>query len=479
MPIASPSPAEPSTTPVLTLSAMSLMVAMALTVVDVVTGTSLGELLALPFLLLYMVAEFHRVPLVPRLLCVAAFGVAVTLVVQGRYDVLLNASQRTMFLPAFMAALGLLRAAATTSEIVARAGRFLVGQKPALRYIALSFGGHIFGILLNIGGLALLIDMTRKANTLESAGDNQRVVDIRERRMTTAVARGFASIVFWSPLGIALNLVIATIPGMEWRQIGPLGMVIAVSFMGIGWLVDRLQFPPRSGSAVAVQDSEPGGFVAFLGLIGHVAMTALVTLVVEYALSLTFQKALLIAVPTYGLIWCIGSGITHQHPRPLHRALHTMTREGFARLPLIGAEVTAFAMSGFLGVALVALVPQEPVAKFFIGLGLEGGVMAALIAFMVTFMSFIGLNPLVSATILSGIIASLHLPGLSPALLTVAVVTGWAAVMPMAPLQTSTIMTANLLNRSPFEISVGWNLPFCLTILALGGAGLILFGHLL
>ncbi len=462
----------------MTLSAWSLLVGVVLTMMDVVSGKTFGELIALPFLLLYMALEFKRVPIVPRLLTLAGVVVAVVLIVQQRYSVLLEAGQRMMFLPAFLAALGLLRAAATGSEVVAKAGRFLVNQKPTRRYISLSIGSHIFGILLNIGGLALLIDMTRKANTLEAAGGNPRVVAIREQRMTTAVQRGFAPIVLWSPLGLALNLVIATVPGLEWKQIGPIGMGIAVLFIGLGWVVDRIQFPP-TGTGVASAEAEPGGLGAFFGLIGHVIGTAAVSIVVELALGLTFQKALLLSVPVYGFIWCIGSGLTHNRPQPVARAVHTMVREGFGRFPQIGAEVTAFAMSGFLGVALVAVLPSDQIKAAFLALGLHGGQLAALIAAMVAFFSMIGLNPLVSATILAGIIASLHLPGLSPLLLGISVVTGWAAAIPCAALQTSTIMMANLLGRPAYEISVRWNAVFCALALTLSIVGLWLFAPLL
>ena len=78
-----------------------------------------------------------------------------------------------IFLPAFLAVLSLLRAAATMSPAVAAAGRHLVNQPLSRRYIALVIGGNLFGVLLNIGGLVLLLDMIKQANTLEAAGGDR------------------------------------------------------------------------------------------------------------------------------------------------------------------------------------------------------------------------------------------------------------------------------------------------------------------
>ena len=50
--------------------------------------------------------------------------------------------------------------------MIDRGGRYLVNQPPGRRYLALTFGGHIFGILLNMGGLALLASMLEAGETL-------------------------------------------------------------------------------------------------------------------------------------------------------------------------------------------------------------------------------------------------------------------------------------------------------------------------
>lgn len=68
-------------------------------------------------------------------------------------ELYLEACGRMIFLAALMAVLNTLRTAAARAPEVARAGQFLVGQPASRRYVALTMGGHLFGVLINFGGL--------------------------------------------------------------------------------------------------------------------------------------------------------------------------------------------------------------------------------------------------------------------------------------------------------------------------------------
>ena len=75
-----------------------------------------------------------------------------------------------------------MRAAASRSPAAASSGRYLVHQLPSQRYVALVIGGNLFGVLLDIGGLVLPLDMIKQANTLEAAG-GPAVLAWDERRL--------------------------------------------------------------------------------------------------------------------------------------------------------------------------------------------------------------------------------------------------------------------------------------------------------
>lgn len=436
-----------------------------LTLLDVLGAWRPAALVAVPFLAAYFAHEWRRLMANARIL----LGVCALLagVVALRPDViaiLTQAASRMIYLPAFVAVLALLRAAASASDVIASAGRHLVNQPPSRRYLALSFGGHIFGILFNIGGLALLVDMTKRANTLAAAGGEQRVVDWRERRMTSAILRGFAGIVFWSPLGVAFNMLLASIQGLAWADVAPIGIGCTVAFIGLGWLFDRLQ-SPRGGTAETRR--EPRGARAVAAVVGHVALVSALTGAAEYALALPFQTVLLIVVPLYGFGWALASRLAAFDPSPLRRTAAVLVDNGIARFPSYANEIAVFAASGFLGVVLVALVPREIVQGFFASLALPPGILAGLLAVSVTVLGFLGVNPLITVAILASAVSSVDIPGLSKTALALALAAGWAPTVVASPLNSSMVMTATLIGRRPWQVAVEWNGVFAATALAI------------
>jgi hypothetical protein len=70
------------------------------------------------------------------------------------------AAGRVAFLTSILVALIFLRLVARHDAAFATAGGFLASQPPSLRYVSLGIGGNLFGVLLNLGGLGLLTEMT-------------------------------------------------------------------------------------------------------------------------------------------------------------------------------------------------------------------------------------------------------------------------------------------------------------------------------
>ena len=453
-------------------AALFLCVVIGLTFVNVFAGSRLSAFLAVPFLCAYFIACWNRIILNGRMLLGACALVALAAAFHKDSAVIFAAgAARMIYLPSFVALLGLLRAAAGSSPVIAAAGRHLVNQPPARRYAALSFGGHFFGVLLNIGGLALLVETVRDANTLEAAGGSHEIVAWRERRMTTAALRGFAAMPFWSPLGVSFNLLLVSVPGLTWWQCGPTGLVCAAAFIGLGWFFDRLQ-RPRGIVAPAVT-KVPGGALAVASVIGHVAAVTALTWLVEFALALPFQTALLASVPAYAFAWLWTIRRADADPKPSTGAAKIMLRKGVGAFPAYVNEIAVFAASGFLGAVLVALVPRESLQAFFMSFSLPPGVFAALLCVAVAAMGFIGLNPMISATILASAVSSADLPGLPKSAIVLAIAAGWAFTVVGSPVNSALVMTAAIAERKPWTVAVTWNGRFALAALALSAAILV------
>ncbi|MGI6245874.1 MAG: hypothetical protein ACOYJQ_08915 [Pseudochelatococcus sp.] len=433
-----------------------------------------GAIVAAVFLAAYLILCWGRLMRVVRALLLVCAGLAaLTLFRDGDGQTLIRALGPTTLLPAFLAMLGLLRAAAGASQTTFLAGRLLVNQPPARRYASLTLGGHIFGILLNIGGFALLIDMTRRANTLEAGNGNPAVVEWRRRRMTLAVIRGFACIALWSPLGLALNLLLAAAPQVAWIDVAPYGLAAALGFGLLGMLFDHLESPRAPPAAVRAPDPEGGG--ALLWLLGHIVALSGLTMIVETVTHLPFQAILINVVPLYAFCWLLAiGGRRNAGVPPLRFAFRVLRNDGVGRWPDYANEVGIFSVSGLLGILAADLVPREFVEQVFAVAALPPGVVLAGLASSVIVLGLIGINPIISISILATTVAGAAPPGLPPEAVVLALAGGWACVVGAAPMGSMLVIAGNAIGRSPMEIGLRWNGRFtlaasliCVTILLL------------
>ncbi|MFN3527075.1 MAG: hypothetical protein ACK4YU_13360, partial [Paracoccus sp. (in: a-proteobacteria)] len=208
---------------------------------------------------------------VPILLSLAALAVARSRGVPP--DLLLRAADRMLFLAALIAMLSTLRSAAAIAPEVLRAGAFLTRQPASRRYLALTSGGHLFGVLINFGGLALLLDLAmRSMDTPDTARLPPEMREARLRRMSLAIIRGFGLISLWSPFGFATNAILITLPGISYFQFGPIGLAMSFVFMGLGWLMDRLQGRRYRKLGLTQPAPPPGSWTGALALLGHILL---------------------------------------------------------------------------------------------------------------------------------------------------------------------------------------------------------------
>ena len=174
-------------------------------------------------------------------------GIALTLwLISSKADwrtIALSGLDRAAFIAAFFTALATLRNVAATSPSVRRAGDFLAAQPPGRRYAALSLGGHLFALLLNYGSISLLGSLATHAAQSE---DNPVIRRHRTRRMLLAIQRGFISSLPWSPLGFAMAISTALVPGATWASAVIPGLGSALIIALSGWAMNSI-FKPRLG----------------------------------------------------------------------------------------------------------------------------------------------------------------------------------------------------------------------------------------
>ena len=136
---------------------------------------------------------------------------------------------------ALFTALSAIRSAAVTSAEIVETGRFLARQPPGLRYLALTIGGHLFGLILLYGSIALLGSLATESSAREPDPEIRR---IRTRRMLIAIQRGFAATLCWSPLGFSMVLSTSLVAGARWNDVVLPCLVSAGLLLLGGWALD-------------------------------------------------------------------------------------------------------------------------------------------------------------------------------------------------------------------------------------------------
>jgi len=413
---------------------------------------------------LYLLLAWPHFSTMARLLMVAS--ALVTLAVLWRQEAPLalvrEAASRFAFLAAFMTALALLRVPAYRSALIRRCGRSLLQQPPGRRYPLLSLGATLFGIVLNFGVLNLFVSMIEKANTLGEARGQESLHRVRRRRMLLAALRGFTLAPLISPMGIGVAVVLASLPQLQWQGLLPYMLASASLLFLIGWLLDYLAGPRHGKRHTSAKTASLIPLLQF-GLL----LSALMAVVFGMAglFGVRLPQAVLGAVPLGTGVWlawqCRGLGGGGALPAGV-----LLVRRLPVLLSGIANEVVALGAGGYLGHLSVSLIDPGIIVEWAgstASLGSWAPVLAILAVFV---LAQLGLNPIVSVTFLASVVAQASLPGVSPEVMAVALLTGWSLTMVSSPFTASMMIMSRFTGMTAAHIGYRWNGPFLCSALA-------------
>ncbi|MDF1728746.1 MAG: hypothetical protein P1U53_13450 [Sulfitobacter sp.] len=427
------------------------------------------ELIAL---LGFFAVEFPRLTKMARALVLASIALVALEYARGTFDaeLTMTAIGRAAFMAFFLNSLSFLQHAAGRSPLLLNSGTILVHQPPGRRYLVLTFGAALFGMLLNLSTIGLLGTMIRKGSEGGANDEARRIAGIRRKRMTLAMLRGFASIPMWSPITVTIALVTAAIPGLTWAQIAIYSAPLAAVFLLTGWIIDRL------GHALApapVEGSTPSllGLMPLLALVVAVPSTAYG---LSAALGTSMIAALLIALPLISFGWLL---IQERHqPRSLSRTAQEVTAHVLPSLPNMRTEITLFSCSAFLGVLIADIIDTVALGQFITGLGLSSGVTLAISAWLIVGLSLIGFNPIITVTIAAGALPQLAGLAISPVAVGVMLVSVWTISVNATPYGTSVRLASRMIEVPPERLGYVWNGFYALAALIVLSAALLSFG---
>jgi hypothetical protein len=458
------------------VSAWLYILVWAATLLDQLAGVPRAGEAAGLLLLAFLIMEFPRQRPYARAFFagMAAIGVVAMLAAPDPLGLFLAAWRRGATYAAFFLALGALRDAAETSPLVRRCGRHLVAQPPGWRYVALTSGGHVFGIILSYGAIELLGAMVVRANTLAAAGGSEAVRRLRARRMLMAIYRGFAVMNCWSPLNIMTVVVSTAVPGAPMRLLLPIAFVVSVGMAALGWLDDRLS-GARRVTAAGARPVTSERWTIHLGIVALVALVMLLAETTSILLGTSLVTGVTLVVPLVGLGWLLVQAMRFAPTRGIGFVLAMLGRRLVRfrlRIPGFRGEANVLGISGFVGVALGAALPAGGLALVLAHL--PPLAIPLLVPLLLMALGQIGLNPVAMVAVLGAAIPDPAALGIPPAVLGFACMLGWGVGVSVTAMSASAITTARWLGVSPFTVSTLWNARFTFAALMLAWVAITL-----
>ncbi len=362
------------------------------------------------------------------------------------------------FITAFFIALATLRNAAAGSAAIVRCGLYLANQPPGRRYLALTLGGHLFALVLNYGSISLFGSLVERSLKAEP---DPLIRRIRTRRMLLAIQRGFVTTLTWWPLTFAMVMSLAVVPGSRWEGALPYCLVAAFLLGATGWALDTL-FKPRNVTPPPRQPNPRGAWRSLLPLLGLLLLLIALVGGLQATTGLRTVAVVMLVVPLLSLAW-----IALQKKPPFPQDEFTASIGGrvqnFVRreLPAYAPELVLLMCAGYIGILASALLAPL-VHEGLLGGGHLSPLVLIGVLWFVPIAGQLGMNPILSVTLVGPLLPHAEQMGVSPDLVVLALVSGWALTGASSPFTATNMLVGKFGGVSPLRAGLIWNGPYTL-----------------
>ena len=429
-------------------------------------------------LLLYIAVELRQISRGGRKMLIAAAlaALAAATFLPQPGSVLIKGMAEAAFVVGLFTALGMLRDSAQSSPLIRRCGEQMVRQRPGRRYAALSMGSHLISLVLNFGVLPLLGVMIAKGNTLNAANGDEIVKGIRKRRMMTAILRGFAMMTVWSPLAVSFAVTQQVMPQLVWWHLLPLQTVLALILMLLGWMLDRLDFPPHTRRLPPHRHKTD--FRPILKLISLVAAVVASAVAIAALLDVRLVVGAMIVVPPSAVLWLL---VQQSGPLPARVTTASLlfARRLTTSLPGFRYEVAMLGGAMFLGTVVAAFISPDDTTRLIALLPLPPIVVMIGLAWLVMVVAQFGISQFVSVTLLGSALGNLGGLGVHPLVLASGLMGAWGLSVCSTPVGAAVLTVARISEVPIKVVSQDWNRRFVLAGAALLGVWMLVLSAIL
>lgn len=397
--------------------------------------------------------------------------------VEDAWRTLDEGAVRAQLFLSFIAAIMVLREPAFRSQLLQAAGKIIVQQRQGRRVFMLLLGSHLFGLMMNMGSVVLLGSIASSQRMEGTTGTSYS-----QQQSALAIIQGFVTTMLWSPLSLALVVVLSQVPGVTSSMITPFGLLGVLLLFALSFAVSQLEVWLRRNNPEAVSERAEGTDVRggryFLKILMRVILLVVAIFSVITALSLVASVpvpvAVTLAIPVITLVWLMiqsHGDIADCFRGPVASAI-------FRTLPSQSSEVGILLVAGFMGPVLVALMPTADINAFLQSHHTPPGVIVLAAFFAIVAGGLLAINPLISVTIALGVLADPLALGINPLLLALSILVAWAIASALSPYTGVTIVTASMFGVKSTTLALVWNRLFGVIALTVCAGLILIFGEL-
>jgi len=358
---------------------------------------------------------------------------------------LMKAASNAAFYATFLGSLGLMQCLVRRLEVLQRIHDVLLGGRPALLYPKYAVVSCGIASVLSFGVMNLLCGTL--ADTLRQRGITGASRLRWLRSVLISTLRGFALVPLVAPTSVAVAIITREVPTLSWSGLLPYGIGSAVLLILVGWVLEHKRFRLVSSEREPL-DTWPAGSVRLLLLV-LVIFTCMAALV-QFT-EMRVSVAAMLTVPVVTLLYMLWHD----------RAPATVAREASDNMLGMSNEMSIFAGSAGLGVALVAVIPADVLAGMASGeLGVLLLAMCGLL--MMPMLSAIGIIPITVLSVQAGLMPQLVAEGVNPLPIAVALVIGFSLAMMLSPFGPAVMLLSRFGQVSRWVVAFGWNGLFVL-----------------
>ena len=419
------------------------------------SGSHISYVISALLILIYLSMSLNDLSLSRKLFI--ALGSILTivsiLVLPDWTKVSVEALTKSTFVATFFLSLCCLRKAASSSPAMEKCGRYLAEQKTSIRYLTLTFGGHMFGVILSFGSISLLGSLAEKGSSEIKDPDSRA---LNRKAMLLAVQRGFVAMTCWSPLTFSIAITTSVIPNTTWTGAALSCIISAIILITVGWFLDYIA-TRKIKSRMQIPDLKTSGTWHTLIPLAFIFITLLgiIFTLMNYT-NLNAVPVVMFVVPIYSIIW-IAYQNTGNTKKIIYNTAHRVDEFINEDIYNYKQELIVLIMAAFIGIMGSSLINHFAGESISFLNGVPAPIILIAVVWIMPVCGQIGMNPILAVYMIGPLIPSAEIMGVPPNSIIVALCAGWAITGISSPFTASTLLIAKLGRVSPHYAGLNWN----------------------